>query len=283
MAKKFEQDTVMHLYENAHSGFYGDESSATVDLLPKTWTRYTVTDGDWMQKETIEPLVNRDIYLANKIDELDEYFGNLYSAGKHISIDRKTNTISVNPYEYKYIFNHGLLYDEYDVYSDLPEMYGGIENKLEVGDDGITYGIIPGETESGLTPDSIIQISASGGLTEESVQEFPAGANIVIVSSSQLEYDDRFYDCGGYKIGSANYWDFEQNRRVYENYDEDPPVPTGDDTTSGTETNIFDPSDRRIYNSSTYSGGKNYIEWVPGPGGITVKSMLPYGVLYIYE
>ena len=75
----YKPNALIHLYETAHSGFYGEEPTTTVNLVPKTWTRYTVTDGDWMTPKTVEPLVLRDIYLANKIDELDEYKKNLYN------------------------------------------------------------------------------------------------------------------------------------------------------------------------------------------------------------
>lgn len=271
--KKFEQDTLIHLYENSHSGFYGDDSSATVDLLPKTWTRYTVTDGDWMQKETIEPLVNRDIYLANKIDELDNYFGNLYSAGEHISIDRKTNTISLNPYEYEYVFTSGILCDEYFVTTDLPEMNGGLTNKLKLGDDGITYNHIKGEdpkTGSSMSGPGIV---VSAGLIGD--QYFPMENNIVLVTSAIYQMDKDYSDSGKWIEGYTDLYDREQGKKVYKEYKGERPEPITIEE-HVFEENIFNPSDVNIFNSKELTGGKNYNT----KNGETFN---PTGVLYIYD
>lgn len=270
--KQFEQDTVMHLYENAHSGFYGPDNSATVDLLPKTWTRYTVTDGDWMQKETIEPLVNRDIYLANKIDELDNYFGNLYSAGRHISIDKTTNTISLLPYEYDYVFTDGIICDEYAVTTDLPEMYGGLTNKLKLGDNGITYKYTSGTTATGsaMSGEGII---VSAGLIGD--KYFPMDKNIVLVTSAIYKMDKDYSDSGNWIEGYTDLYDREQGKKVYKEYNGERPEPiTINEHISG--ENVFNPSDFTIFNQEELTGGKNY-------NTKTGETFNPTGVLYIYD
>ena len=269
--KQFEQDTVMHLYENAHSGFYGPDNSATVDLLPKTWTRYTVTDGDWMQKETIEPLVNRDIYLANKIDELDNYFGNLYSAGRHISIDKTTNTISLLPYEYDYVFTDGIICDEYAVTTDLPEIYGGLTNKLIFDENGITYNHTPGSSyiDSALSGEMVI----SAGLI--SAIKFPMDKNIVLVTSAIYKMDKDYSDSGNWIEGYTDLYDREQGKKVYKEYNGERPEPiTINEHISG--ENVFNPSDFTIFNQEELTGGKNY-------NTKTGETFNPTGVLYIYD
>lgn len=61
---------VIHLYETAHSGYYEDDPTKTVNLVPKTWTKFTVTDGDWKTKYTIKPLSARDEFIADCIENL---------------------------------------------------------------------------------------------------------------------------------------------------------------------------------------------------------------------
>lgn len=46
-----------------------DEMNSTVSCIPAKWNRYTVADGDWMQAKTLDQLMNRDDFLANKIGE----------------------------------------------------------------------------------------------------------------------------------------------------------------------------------------------------------------------
>ena len=44
--------------------------SADASRIPSKWNRQTVADGDWLQHNTISPLNERDVFLAEKIDEL---------------------------------------------------------------------------------------------------------------------------------------------------------------------------------------------------------------------
>ena len=46
-----------------------DEMNSTVSCIPAKWNRYTVADGDWMQAKTLDQLMNRDDFLADKIGE----------------------------------------------------------------------------------------------------------------------------------------------------------------------------------------------------------------------
>lgn len=284
MENNYTPNTVLHLFETAHSGFYGDNPSATVNLVPKTWTRYTITDGNWMTPKTVEPLELRDIYLANKIDEVDGFLGDLYKPGDHIIIDKETNTISVNPFDYRYVFTNGILNTDYNVYTQLPDQYGGLENKLILKNNKLTYDIIPGNTESGLIPDETISsISSYAGLIEGSIDDFPENTNIVIVTTADYFYDDSYYDCGGWTSGYREYWDEYEERRVVINLTTDPPEPTGA-IVSGNVNNAFNPADNRTLNRTAISGGTNYIENIIVPGGAAYKvSMVPDNTLFIYD
>ena len=46
-----------------------DEMNSTLSCIPAKWNRYTVADGDWMQAKTLDQLINRDDFLADKIGE----------------------------------------------------------------------------------------------------------------------------------------------------------------------------------------------------------------------
>ncbi len=47
-----------------------EELSGDGSRIVTSWTRTTVADGDWLQHNTISPLNERDVFLAEKIDEL---------------------------------------------------------------------------------------------------------------------------------------------------------------------------------------------------------------------
>lgn len=46
-----------------------DEMNSTPGCIPAKWNRFTVADGDWMQAKTLDQLMNRDDFLADKIGE----------------------------------------------------------------------------------------------------------------------------------------------------------------------------------------------------------------------
>lgn len=57
-------DSYMHVYDNG----------TTARLYVTPWDRNTVADGYWQTVNTIQPLINRDIYLADCIDKLAEKY-----------------------------------------------------------------------------------------------------------------------------------------------------------------------------------------------------------------
>jgi hypothetical protein len=83
----------LHVYDNG----------TTARLYVTPWSRSTVADGYLQTVNTIQPLINRDIYLADALDKLANKY-TVYSPGKYIDITPNqdgTNTISVLTAELK--------------------------------------------------------------------------------------------------------------------------------------------------------------------------------------
>lgn len=282
----FKPNTLIHLYETAHSGFYGDNPSATVNLVPKTWTRYTVTDGNWMTPKTVEPLVDRDIYLANKIDEVGDFLYDLYKAGSHIIIDKDTNTISVNPFDFQYVFTNGILNTAYDVYTQLPDYYRGIENKLcvmnETTGQSLSYqctALTPEQQE----PPTVVVNSANetfdfsatinGEPIDSLYDEYMTNANFIAVYKNQYNFDDEVHGSEG-DLLSADCWSADIGERfvgiISQN---DTPIDIDEE---GLSSNIFNPEDRTPTQNveDDFKAGPNFIS-----GDI---DMAPENTLYIW-
>ena len=84
-------DESMHVFNNG----------TTARLMVTPWTRDTVADGYWQNVNTIKPLINRDIYLAECLDEIASKY-TVYTPGEGILItqnqDNQNNyTISIDP------------------------------------------------------------------------------------------------------------------------------------------------------------------------------------------
>lgn len=86
-----------HLDENYH--VFNNGTTGKLCVTP--WNRNTVADGYWQNVNTIKPLINRDIYLAECLDEIASKY-TVYTPGAGIIItqnqDNQNNyTISVDP------------------------------------------------------------------------------------------------------------------------------------------------------------------------------------------
>ena len=86
-----------HLDENYH--VFNNGTTGKLSVTP--WNRSTVADGYWQNVNTIKPLINRDIYLAECLDEIASEY-TVYKPGEGIVItqnqDNQNNyTISVDP------------------------------------------------------------------------------------------------------------------------------------------------------------------------------------------
>ena len=77
-------DSMMHVYST------GPLLGTTARLSANTWDKNTVADGYWQTVNTIQPLINRDIYLADAIDKLATTYTK-YNAGWGISIYPNSN------------------------------------------------------------------------------------------------------------------------------------------------------------------------------------------------
>lgn len=85
-----------HLDENYH--VFNNGTTGKLSVTP--WNRSTVADGYWQNVNTIKPLINRDIYLAECLDEIASKY-TVYTPGEGIIItqnqDNQNNyTISVD-------------------------------------------------------------------------------------------------------------------------------------------------------------------------------------------
>lgn len=85
-----------HLDENYH--VFNNGTTGKLCVTP--WNRSTVADGYWQNVNTIKPLINRDIYLAECLDEIASKY-TVYTPGEGIIItqnqDNQNNyTISVD-------------------------------------------------------------------------------------------------------------------------------------------------------------------------------------------
>jgi hypothetical protein len=70
-----------HLNENYH--VFNNGTTGKLSVTP--WTRDTVADGYWQNVNTIKPLINRDIYLAECLDEIASKY-TVYTQGDGIKI-----------------------------------------------------------------------------------------------------------------------------------------------------------------------------------------------------
>ena len=269
-----------HLYESAHSGLLPDKP---VNLLPKTWTTRTITDGFWMTDNTLSALNWRDYFLANMIDTVDEDKRNHYIAGNGIAINHEERTISFVPNESNYEFdeNSGMFFvpqTEY-VYTKLPNEVEGLENKIKIIDGCLNYDLTSADKDIDEEP-SVDTIPSAGaaGLTPESITEFPTGINFVFVSKQEFVIDDSSafssYKDRDYWIekDSGCAWNWETSSKDYwtSSYEEPSAriIPS-----SLVNSNCFDPSSTATYNGG-YEGGSNYIT--------DTVNMVPSGVLFIF-
>ncbi len=124
-------DSYMHVYDNG----------TTARLYVTPWDRNTVADGYWQTVNTIQPLINRDIYLADAIDKLAEKYTR-YMPGYGINMEYNTVedfwTISVDAEAViagipKYNFN-----SNYFVTTPTPGVDGSQNVGLKFKNDSIT-------------------------------------------------------------------------------------------------------------------------------------------------
>jgi hypothetical protein len=278
-----------HLFETAHTGLL-DES---VNLVPESWNRFTVTNGDWMTNATLSALCYRDLFLAQQIEIVDNDKKNHYIAGDSINIDDDTYTIKILPKQYNYNFKTGLnLNEEYRyVTFSLPSTFEADDrpnpykiNKIKISSDGLYYSITKGNNYTSSATIETHNVPANSAGIIGDVTTFPEGADVVYISASNLNVFDEYYEYKS-KQYHIDYWS-----GGIEEYREDGRCNiTGIINSSlssissytNISSNIFKPTDTTHFNAITGEenpslvGGLNYI-----CGDV---NMVPSGVLFIYN
>lgn len=277
-----------HLFETAHSGLLDEP----VNLVPESWNRFTVTDGNWMTSATLEALRYRDLFLSQQIEIVDNDKKNHYVAGNSIVIDNDTYTINFIPTQYNYNFKSGLNFNEdyryisislprtFDTLDNRPEEYK--INKIQLSSDGLFYSITKGNnTESTIEKETHNLPANSAGIIGD-VTTFPQNANIVYISDANMNVFDEYYEYQSkqYQIDSwsADTVEYQENGRCLSGWNEF--INSSYNNTSYTSANIFNPNDITQFNAvtgenPTLEGGLNYI-----CGNV---NMVPSGVLFIYN
>lgn len=277
-----------HLFETAHTGLLDDP----VNLVPESWNRFTVTNGDWMTNATLSALCYRDLFLAQQIEIVDNDKKNHYIAGDSINIDDDTYTIKILPKQYNYNFKTGLnLNEEYRyVTFSLPSTFEADDrpdpykiNKIKISSDGLYYSITKGNNYTSSATIETHNVPAnSAGIV--GVTTFPESANIVYISASNLNVFDEYYEYQS-KQYQIDYWSagiegYREDGRCVSGWCEDISS-YSDSSKSYTSSNIFNPTNTAHFNAVTgednpsLEGGLNYI-----CGNV---NMVPSGVLFIYN
>ena len=280
-------DAYYHLFETAHTGLLDEP----VNLVPESWNRFTVTNGDWMTYATLSALCYRDLFLAQQIELVDNDKKNHYIAGDSINIDDDTYTIKILPKQYNYNFKTGLdLNEEYRyVTFSLPSTFEADDrppqykiNQIKSSADGLYYSITKGNN---YTSSSTIETHNvppnSAGIV--GVTTFPENATVVYISAATMNVYDEYYEQQSkeYQVDcwSADTLEYRADGRDTSTSSEVISSTAGSD--SNTTYNIFNPTDSAQFHAVTgninpsLEGGLNYI-----CGNV---NMVPSGVLFIYN
>ena len=138
------ESTSAHLDSMIHYYKTGPLQGTTARLYVSAWDRNTVADGYWQTVNTIQPLINRDIYLADAIDKLAEKH-TLYNEGYGIDISNEsdgTHYISVDPtvkFENLPVYNFDNRYFSVDINSNTATVGFKLDPNgfIEAGNNGI--------------------------------------------------------------------------------------------------------------------------------------------------
>lgn len=281
-----------HLYETAHTGLIDEP----VNLVPDSWNRFTVTDGNWMTSATLSALCYRDLFLAQQIQIVDKDKSEHYKAGDLITINSATYTISFTPAKYNYEFKNGLNCNlDYNyVTLPIPDTFIATDgrppeykvNRIEIKDDGLYYGFTSAGDYSASVSSEIHSVpSESAGIVNApgSIIIFPESANVVFVSAATLETFDEYYEYQSkqYHIDSwsADTVEYREDGRCVSGWNEF--INSSSNISYSLSSNIFNPTDSAQFNAVTgninpsLEGGLNYI-----CGNV---NMVPSGVLFIYN
>jgi hypothetical protein len=82
-----EENTATSSHLNSYMHVYDNGTTARLYVTP--WNKSTVADGYWQTVNTIQPLINRDIYLADCLDKLANKY-TVYKPGFGIEMEHNT-------------------------------------------------------------------------------------------------------------------------------------------------------------------------------------------------
>lgn len=82
-----EENTATSSHLNSYMHVYDNGTTARLYVTP--WNKNTVADGYWQTVNTIQPLINRDIYLADCLDKLANKY-TVYKPGFGIEMEHNT-------------------------------------------------------------------------------------------------------------------------------------------------------------------------------------------------
>lgn len=143
MAKR--ESTSAHLDSMIHSYNSGPLEGTTARLFVTPWDRNTVADGYWQTLNTIQPLINRDIYLADAIDKLatkytkyNEGYGidiTPYGDSYKISVD--TEDVILNSPHYIFDTKYFSVDTDYETNTQTIGMYLNENGYITADDQGI--------------------------------------------------------------------------------------------------------------------------------------------------
>lgn len=185
-----EENTATSSHLNSYMHVYDNGTTARLYVTP--WNKSTVADGYWQTVNTIQPLINRDIYLADCLDKLANKY-TVYKPGFGIEMEHNTVedywTISVKTDELlntvpKYNFN-----TKYFTTAETQGVDNGVtvgfkvkeDGFIKAGDDGLFCNV------DGLI-DSTSSLSSYSSVSSKTISSFSydykvAGLDIQLRSS----------------------------------------------------------------------------------------------------
>lgn len=201
-----EENTATSSHLNSYMHVYDNGTTARLYVTP--WNKNTVADGYWQTVNTIQPLINRDIYLADCLDKLANKY-TVYKPGFGIEMEHNTVedywTISVKTDELlntvpKYNFNtkyftcepQGEGTNQYQVGFKVKE-----DGFIKASDDGLFCNV------DGLI-DSTSSLSSYSSVSSKTISSFSYDYNVTevpIQMRSSMELDNNLIPNQLYLLG----------------------------------------------------------------------------------
>lgn len=142
-----------------------DGTTAEVDLTVSSWNRATIADGQWLQDKTIAPLSARDVYLADRIDEVSSSVATISEALADAGVTDGTGIAgfkvkSVN----RLLDNDGGM----SAFEGVPVSIVGTNDSNTVTRDSLTFTTFSKDSEN---IDGIDEFDGIGGIIQGNTQD----------------------------------------------------------------------------------------------------------------